>query len=338
MKEKLLLIAYRAYGDWLYTIPVLPYLFDKYDVYLETNWKIYNLVHNDPRFKHISYFIYEKYAKDSWSKVFPKRWDAVIKKIKPDRILNLNGSLEVKCIGENFQEEFYWELDKRREHFGKLSFYDAVFERCQIKPPKHLKLDELYYSSEEIQIVDAWRVKKKDKFIIILPIAGSTSQKVIHPFKVWTNLLLERYPEAEIYLAGDDICKALVPKDNPRIKNLCGFDIPIKQSFLMTKYADYVLGPETGIVVAAGMWGTPKTMLCTSSSKYQCVKYQKNDYSIQAPMYCSPCHRSIYYDTDCHTMLGDTKSKVVYPACTKIFSIDEIYPRIDKIYKNFREG
>jgi len=335
MKKKLLLIAYRAWGDFLYTVPSLTILNREYDIYLETNWKIWNLVHNDPRFKHVSTFIYEKYPKEQWANLFVKRWKAVEDEIKPDKVINLNGSLEVHCIAENFQEEFYLPHKERREHFGQRSFYDAVFERCGIEPPNEPKLDELYYSPEEIKSVEDWRKREKNSFIIIMPIAGSTSQKVLHPFLEWTDKLLKRYPKAKIYLSGDNKCKLVVPKKHPRVKNLCGSDIPIKQNFLMTKYANYVIGPETGTLVAAGMWGTPKTMLCTTSNVYQCVKYHKNDHSIQAPIYCSPCHRAIYFDTDCEQMMGNVATKSLYPACAKSFNLEYILPHIDMYYNRF---
>ena len=335
MKPKLLLIAYRAYGDWLYSVPVLPYLFEKYDVYLECNYKVFSLVYNDPRFKEIKTFIYERIDRNKWKVLFPERWEKRKKEIKPDKVINLNGSLELTCITENFQEEFYWPIEDRQRYYKHRSFYEAVFNRCEVPIPKDLKLDELYYSEEEIRKTEEWRKKKQDKFIIILPIAGSTSQKVVHKFREWTYTLLDMFKEAEVYLAGDKTCEHLVPTDNPRIKNMCT-GLPIKQSFLMTRYANYVLGPETGVVVSAGMWGTPKTMLCTTSSVIQCCKYHKNDYSLQAPIYCSPCHRAIYNQQDCHNMLtGETG--LYYPACTKLFDLNNIIEPITKAYHRFRE-
>jgi ADP-heptose:LPS heptosyltransferase len=335
-KERLLLIAYRAYGDMLYTVPVLPYLFEKYDVYLECNTKVYQLMYNDPRFKEIYLFQHERFPREKWSDLFYKRWEKVVCKVKPDRIINLNGSLETTCIAENYQKEFTLPFDKRREFFGKYSFYDSVFKRCELETPKQLRLDLLHYSQKEIDIVETWREKNKNKFIIMMPIAGSTSQKVLHYFKEWINILLNHYKDLHIYITGGNDCKKIVP-EHPQVKNACGHDTSIKQIFLMTKYANYVLGPETGVVAAAGMWGTPKTMFCTTSSIYQCTKYQQNDHSIQAPIYCSPCHRAIYYMEDCHTMVGNLKTKLITPLCTKMFRIDDILPFIDVEYKKFRE-
>lgn len=333
-KPKLLLIAYRAYGDWLYTIPVLPYLFKEYDIYLETNYKIYNLVYNDERFVRKEMFLYEELPKDQWNKIFPTRWNKVINELKPDRVINLNGSLEVECILERFQDEFYWPVKKRQDKFGARNFYNSVFKRCGVPIPQDIKLDVLYYSQKEIDIVEKWRNKHQDQFIILMPIAGSTSQKVLHMYKSWTEEILRRFPQAVVYLSGDRRCQHLVPKDNSRIIDMC-VELPIKQAYLMAKYANYVLGPETGLLVAAGMWGTHKTMLCTTSSTYQTVLYHKNDHSIQAPVACSPCHKAIYYDTDCDDMRGDLKTKVVYPVCTKSFDFNQILPDIEEVYKRW---
>jgi len=334
-KKKLLLIAYRAFGDWIYTCPVLPYLFKEYDIYLETCTKVYMLVHNDPRFKHISFFQFEGLSDKDRIRAFNERWDKLKDLIKPDKCINLNGTLELECVAERGQKEFYLKLEDRRLHFANKTFYKAVFDRCEIPIPINLDLQQLYYTKKEIQIVEKWASKFNNKFIIIMPIAGSTSQKVIHNFKTWVYTILDEFPESVVYIAGDELCKSLVPVDNPRIKNLCGNDIPIKQTFLMVKYANYVVGPETGILVAAGMWGTPKTMLCTTSSVFQCNQFHKNDYSIQTKIYCSPCHRAIYHVEDCPEMkkCGDN----YYPQCVKEFNLYEVIKYIKPLYKQFQE-
>lgn len=335
-KPKLLIIAYRAWGDWLYTCPIIPYLAEKYDLYLECNWKVYNLVSNDPRFKWVSYFLYERYPQHKWGQLFEERWKKLETDLKPDRVLNLNGSLEVECITQWLQPEHEWPLDKKRKVFGARNFYDAVFKRCQLDIPEKLKIDEIYYSQDEIDIVEKWHKRTKDKFKILMPMTGSTSQKVLHSWKEWSNYFVQRYPNAVVYLVGDHRCQKSVNDANithPRIKNICGLDAPIKQIFLMTKYADYVIGPETGVVVSAGMWGVPKTMLCTTSSTYQCTKYHKNDHSIQSPMACSPCFSAIYHIEDCREMYGDLKKKIHYPACSKSFDIKRVVPFIDEQYK-----
>lgn len=335
-KEKplLLLIAYRAFGDWLYTVPVLPFLFDKYRVHLETNIKCAQLVHDDPRFAAITVFGYESINQNEWSTAFQERWSALEKELKPDRILNLNGTLEVTCIAERWQPEFNLPLPERRAHFSQHCFLDEVFLRCDVPLPAEPKLDEVYFHEWEHAWARAWRKKREGQFVVIIPIAGSTSQKVFHNWLAVTNAMLERFPDSVVYAAGDELCSSLVP-EHPRIINMCG-NIPIKQAVLLTKYADLVLGPETGLLVAAGMWGTPKIILSTTSGAGQMTKYHKNDYSMQAPIYCSPCHRAIYAESDCHEMRGSVAAKVLYPACSKSFPTELILEKVGAVYGRWK--
>ena len=331
-----MLIGYRAFGDWLYASPVLPYLFNKYDIYFETCPKVHALIHNDPRFKHVYVLPLVGIKPKDRHQAFTERWAKLTNEIKPDKIINLNGSLEFDCISENWQPEFNLPVEERRQKFGIHSFYSSVFKRCELPLPQDPVLNQIYYTPKEIELVEAWKYRNIDKFIIILIIAGSTSQKVLHKFKEWTYIILDRYPKSVMYLGGDATCSELVqPLVGPRIKNMCAPKTPIKQAFLMTKYVNYVVGPETGVVVAAGTWGTPKTMFCTTSSIFQCNQFHKNDFSIQAPIKCSPCHRAIYYKEDCEDMVSVGENFA--PKCTQLFNIDSLLQRIDPIYKQFQD-
>jgi hypothetical protein len=101
-KPKLLLIGWRAYGDWLYASPSLPQLFEKYDVHLETNTKGKDLFYDDPRFLSKSYFEVGRYPKEKQLQAAEERWAELERQIKPDKTINLWQSLEVECICERF--------------------------------------------------------------------------------------------------------------------------------------------------------------------------------------------------------------------------------------------
>lgn len=337
MKEKLLLIGYRAWGDWIYASPVIPILTEKYDVYLEINRKGHCLFGDDPRFKQIAVFAeFEGKAQDEYPDLFAKRWAEIREQVKPDVEINLNGTCEVTCIGERFQDEFYWPVGERRSWYGPNGFYDAVFRRCGISMDQPISLMGLYFDEEQEAHVKAWREKYKDNFVVILPIAGSTAQKIFHNYRDVAEAILDKYPDAVIYMAGDDACSDYVPQ-HERVKNICGNRLPFKQAVHMTKYADMVLGPETGLLAAAGMFGTPKVILATTSSVWQMTQYQKNDFSIQAPVPCSPCHRAIYFEADCETPVRDQDGKFQATACSKMFGVDNIMPRVDYVYRNLRK-
>lgn len=326
-KPKLLLIGYRAFGDWAYTVPVLPYLFDKYDVHLEVNLKGYGLFHNDPRFIGKTVFHFEKYPVEDHHRLSEERWKHLEETLKPDKVINLWRTLETECIAERYQEIFHKPVADRQAHFGGKNFYEAIFERCEIPMPEELDTTGFYYDEAEIAWAEQWREEHRDDFLVMLPISGSCMHKVYMDLPRLANDILDLYPNAMLYFTGDDEGFTL-PK-NRRIRNAIG-KAPIKQIFLMTKYADLVIGGETGTLVAAGMWGTPKIMFCTASSVYQTCKYHKNDFSMQAPVACSPCHRSIYAYSDCENIIEEGPYK--YPACISAQPFEEVFKTVDEIY------
>jgi len=333
MKQKLLLIGYRAYGDWIYTLPAINELLKVYDIHLEINIKGHELFHGDPRFTGITVCEFERYPEDQIERLIKERQERLIADLKPDRVLNINGTLEVQCIAERFQDEFHLPVIERQRIFGGRNFYEAVFERCGLPIPETMELEGLYFTPEQLEWADRWRERHKDQFVVIVPFAGSRCHKVYHEMPRLTREILERHPDAFIYLAGDaGLTKATWKHE--RIRHTC--NTPIKQVILMTKQADMVIGGETGLMVAAGMWGTPKVMLCTASSIFQTTKYHKNDFSMQAKIGCSPCHRAIHTAEDCESMVYDDKGEALYPACVKRFDYDEILQKVDHVHEYLR--
>lgn len=326
------MIRYAAYGDHIYCSPIIGPLSEKYDIYFETSMKGYQLFHDDPRITKLSVFEIEKYTMDQYERAFEERWKLVREDVKPDLEINLNGTLEFTCVGESWQLQSHLPYPERRAYFGIHAFYDAVFERAGVKP-EPLNLEGLYFPPEAYKAAEEWRSKKPEAFVVMLSPIGSTAQKVIYNHAEVALGVVERWGEAQVFYLGDELTAKFVPA-HPRIKSLCA--IPVKQAILWTKYADFVVGPETGLLAAAGMWGTPKCILSTTSSVYQMTKYTRNDFSVQSPLACSPCHRAIYTADDCADMRGNLASKTMYPACSKSFPTDLILERIGRGYELFR--
>lgn len=332
-KEKLLLIGYRAYGDFLYALPVIGKLLIGYDVHFELNGKGYELFHDDPRFSGITFF-----DMDTWMRKEPRPELAEIVKarlakleeeLKPDKVINLIDTLETECIAGSHMPIFHAPVEERRALFGKKNFYDAVLKKCGFDENVD-NIGGLYFSEQQIAWGKGWRAGQQNDFVIVMPLAGSCCHKVYPDMPRLCYDILETYPNAVIYLTGDESV-AHAQWAHPRIKHTCG-KIPFKQALMMAKHADYVFGGETGILVGAGMWGTPKTMLCTASSIYQTVKYHDNDYSMQAGVKCSPCHRAVYTTADCENMIADGED--IYPACIKSFDYEDILDTVRKVYDN----
>jgi ADP-heptose:LPS heptosyltransferase len=293
------------------------------------------LLHDDPRFASKDYFVYEHLPPEKHAEAVFERWKKREEELKPDRVINLWRTLESACIAEEYQPEFHVNATERRRIFGGKSFYAAVFERCGIVPPEKPKLDCLYYHPHEIQWGEEFRKQNEGNFVVFVPVMGTGSHKIIPAMKDITLRILEEYPAAVVYLAAEAGYKDYLWK-HERIRHIPIDRIPVKQGMLIPKYADIAIGPETGLMVAAGMWGTPKVILGTASSIYQMTKYQENDYSIQSAWPCSPCHRSIYQFTDCEAMrivgADPDGEELAYPECIHHFDPDYILSVVDEVF------
>jgi ADP-heptose:LPS heptosyltransferase len=332
-KPKLLLTAFRAYGDFIYSCPVLPYLFEKYDVFCDMNLKGDHLFHDDPRFAGKALFIFEDKLDQDFQTLADERKIAMRAQVKPDAEIDLNGTLEGACIARREQPEYHRSVGDRRVIFGSNGFYDAVFKRCGIPVPDALDLEGLWFPPELLE----WGVKfnqaNAGKFVVLVPVKGSSIHK---HFRNWKEVVLEilgDYPDALVYLTGDD--KTLVGGfTHPRVKMLFSDKVPFKQMVLLTKHVDMVVGPETGLMVAAGMWGTPKVMMCSASSVWQTSQYTRNDFSIQLPWACSPCHLSVFELADCEAPMSEGDEK--FPSCVSRFPVGQIMRRVRYVHENLR--
>lgn len=334
-KPKLLLTGFRAYGDWIFTSAVLPYMFEKYDVYCDMNLKGDHLFHDDPRFTKKAVFIFEDKPLEDFERLSNERKIAMREQVKPDVEIDLSGTLEGACIARREQPESKLPVGDRRVVYGSNGFYDMIFKRCGIPLPDALNLEGLWFPDELIVWAEKWRQKHEGKFVIMIPIKGSSIHK---HFRNWKEVVLDilgKYPEALIYLTGDE--KDLVGDfTHPQVKMLFSDRVPMKQMVLLTKYVDMMIGPETGLMVAAGMWGTPKVMMMSASSVWQANQYQRNDFSFQLPWACSPCHLSVFEIGDCETPMEENGEK--FPSCVHWFPTNQIMRRVDYVYEHLRRG
>jgi len=332
--KKLLLIGYRGYGDWLYAVPALPFLFKEYEVHIEMSFRGWEFFHDDPRFAGKTVFDVEDLYDQIRSgkplnemEIVYQRWDAVEKEVKPDKVVNLFRTLESKCLAERYQPEFKYSLEDRQKRFGKLDWYEPAFDACGIPFPDDLDTTGLYYKPESLNWAEGWKATHNGQFIIMIPVAGSGLQKSYPQMKELVYEILDKYENAVIYLVG-----GINNEQNWRHKRIYHVfgDMPYKQVVLMAKHANLVIGPETGLHVAAGMWGTPKIQLCNLSNVWQLNNKHKNDYSIQSQCECSPCHKMINSIFDCDKTVVHDFGMV--SECTMMYDKELILENIETVY------
>lgn len=313
---------------------VLPYLFKEYDVTIETNTKGMTFFANDPRFKNVRYFEPFKIFKDKRDSLVFEYWDELKKgPFKDYKILNFFQAIEVSCVVFEKHPDAFKSQAIRKAKYGK-NFYENHFKIAGVPFPKDfVATNQIYFSDTEYGFCERWQERNKDFFNMIVVIGGSTIQKV---FPTWMESfckkLIDRFPKLKMYLVGDIECSRDFWEYDRTVSYIIGtngHNLPFKQTYLMTKYVDFVLGGETGTLVGAGQWGTPKCMLCVTSEKQQMIKYQMNDYSQQSLAECSPCYRTCYVGEDCE------KESVynTFPICTDKFDLVKLENTIATQYE-----
>lgn len=324
---KTVILRYGAYGDMIYTLPVVEKLHaDGHDISIITGTKGAEIFARDPRFT---------------EKIFhePDRTDLaevgdvlqeVLDRLKPELIVNLSNTFETNVIPTDMDEKWNWSIGRRQEDQKGRSFYELPLEVAGYKWDG--ETGTMAFDEDELAWAERWREKHKDQFIVLIAATGSNAQKRF-PLQIdvaWH--VVKTYPDAVVYFAADP----------HTIENLRDFGFPkgrvykmagssFRQSVLAARYADFVIGPETGLLVGAGMWGTPKMMLCTATSVELCVKGHMNDFSVQAKIPCSPCLRAIYKESDCY--MGYVQGMT---PCNFKFNLEKIKSVIQYVHKNLR--
>jgi hypothetical protein len=181
-----------------------------------------------------------------------------------------------------------------------------------------------------------WRRKWEGRFLVLWALSGSAPHKA-YPWAAEVAMeFLNRHKDAVTITVGDEVCR-LLEWDHARAhKKAAVWDI--RSTMLATQYVDLVIGPETGVVNAAGCYSTPKICMLTHSSKANLTKYYSNDLSMQAEIDCSPCHRMVYQDSFTeHCPLMDLGEGAYFCACGGAFPPEKLFQRMEAVYGRWKE-
>src|SRR5262249_3813155 len=126
---------------------------------------------------------------------------------------------------------------------------------------------ELFFTHGEIfrakDLVRKWR--RKNQYVVIWSMAGSSFHKA-YPY--WGTVAIEfcrRHPDVLLYTVGDKISQLMEVVDHPQIRPRSG-KWTIRESMIMTQFANLVIGGETGVLHAAACYDTPKVVMLSHST------------------------------------------------------------------------
>lgn len=318
--KKVLISRYGAYGDIIH-MSHLPRLlkdqgFDQVDV--EVNWKGYQLLGDNPFIDHL--YLYEPQpGSPMW--LLEKHWQIISEPY--DKFINLYQTLEYGVLAMEDTNEYYMSTQVRRNRWSNVNYYDATTIAAGYPHLQGKYQGELFNKAEEIKVVEDWMKQFEGKFVVMLNLSGTSAHKEFVQHREVADYILSNIPNSQVILTGGPDCKKeSYEKDG--VVSIVG-KFPFRQAALIAKYVNLLISCESGIGCASSMWGTPTIQMMTAANITAHCKYAKNDYSIQSPVACSPCHKGPYKYNGCPSQNG--KPKCVY------FRLEQITEKIDAAYR-----
>ena len=351
MSKRVILIRWGAYGDHIHMSNVIKAFHDDgYQVDMEYNYKGNQIHAFNPRITNKIPF--EPNSKESEEKVAknPRYHLDRLDRYRDhyDHYVNFANSIEGSLIAGEDSSEYYLSLRLRRAKNANICYYDQSMKWAGLHEDKYMgQTGEIYFPQTEHEHVQKMLRPHRDagKYIILWALRGSMWQKAVYPLaKGIITEFIKRHPNTVVYTTGDKFCQKWEWDAGENVIHMSG-RMPFRKAVLMSRYVDLVVTPETGLGIAAGVYGTPKIMLLTAASIKNIVGNDENDYSLQSDAYCSPCTRAIYNTRHCpqsdltHDYPDDPQMKAYAPGengchlpiCVK-FDSAKVLERMEEAY------
>jgi hypothetical protein len=270
----------------------------------------------------------------------------------------------------NEENRFYNSILMVRKQVGDANYYDNHLAKAGYET-KGMN-GELFFSEQEENMAQGFRDKYAGRFIVMWVLSGSSYHKRYPYFQQCAQELIVKNPDVLLVSVGDQECALIERSESNKYLPRSGRWL-LRTSLVMTKYADLVIGPETGILNAAGCFPTPKITFLSHSSHENLCKYWENDYCLTPDdTFCHPCHVLHYthsVNTECVTCKGNTHTAIVppehakslggmwtcpyeivpgtqdergvgvpSPLCTTRLKPEKVLARIDEVYRKWKAG
>jgi ADP-heptose:LPS heptosyltransferase len=324
--KEALIIRYGALGDALWVTPIAKRLKqDGYYVVVNCTEYSAQVYRENPN---IDEYIVHKSATDVPYGELEVYWDYISEGF--EKVVNLTKTIEgalVKCEGS---EEYDWPHEKRHKECN-VNFQDRTMEMAGY-PESKGELPDLYFSDIEEHLAKNFVHAYEDNFVILVGLSGSGFHKTYPWWEYLAQEIIRKYKDVRIVTVGDESCKILEgpQTSHPSIVHKSGV-LTVRQSYILTKYADLVIGPDTGLLNAASCFETPKILLQSTNSHENLSKYWKNVQPLHADdCECHPCHRLIYTN---NCPRGTVQG--IAPKCMENIKPEAIMDAFENVYRDW---
>lgn len=209
-----------------------------------------------------------------------------------ERFVNLSETVEGNLLATPDRSMHAWPHALRHALLD-VSYLEVVHAVAGVQfPPRQM----FYATPEEKAWAKRERLKMGGSPVILWTLSGSSVHKTWpHLDKIIARTLVAS-PQARIILAGDESCKLLEQgwELEDRVLKRSG-EWSIRQTLAFIEQADLLVGPETGVMNAAGLHPVKKVVTLSHSSPENLTKHWVNCTSLtpkNTP--CYPCHQLHY--------------------------------------------
>ncbi|MGE0706092.1 MAG: methyltransferase domain-containing protein [Vicinamibacterales bacterium] len=350
-EKRCLVIRYGAFGDNLQASSVLPGLKEQgWHVTYQTTPRGHEVVREDP---HIDAFWVQDNDQVPNDELGPY-WNALRREF--DHVINLSEATEGSLLTIPGRIQHVWPHAARHRALNvdylqlihdiadvagepKMRFYPTELERAQLKKFRDGfgKVPVVMWSLAGSSIHKVWPwtdqavsylLRHTDAVVVF---CGGPQEQILEQ-SIVQNLLFNHfnvtYEESnELKLSGS--AKLLNQKLGGRRVIFTSGQWSIRQSLTFVEYADCIVGPETGVLNAAGMLEVPKVVMLSHSSQENLTQHWKNTTAIEpVGVGCFPCHQ-MHYGRDFCPEHKDTGAAL----CAASIQPDRVFKAIaDAIY------
>lgn len=291
MKKKALLIRHGAWGDAIQAACTFPYFRDDgYEITFYGNDRAWEVLQGHPDIAEWKTFVDDQIPIPELESHYEEIGAAY------DKTVVFTGTIENELLFGLGQNEYELSHEERRLIANNRNYYDAHVIRAGYEPDK--PNTRLHFNRVERKQGERFRrsYKKRDRIIIVWALSGSAIHKQYRYFEQVVRAFCQKHQNVRFITVGDYPSR-LVTFDHPQVDNsLIEKQVPFRQTLLTCKYADIVIGPETGTLMGAGAFDdVSKIVLMSHSGPDQIIKHWENAEALVPPCNCSPCHLLFKY-------------------------------------------
>jgi ADP-heptose:LPS heptosyltransferase/SAM-dependent methyltransferase len=284
-------VRYGAFGDLIQTSSVFPGLKAQgYHLTLYTVPRGWEAIKHDP---HVDRVIFQDTDQVPMG-ALGEFWAHLQKRY--DKFVNLSESVEGTLLAMGNRIQGTWPTKLRHKMLNR-NYLEFAADIAEVPFKPHTK----FYSTP---VERAWARAEREKlgsYVVLWSLAGSSVHKAWpHLDTVVARIMLE-WRDAYVIMVGDNKAQMLERgwENEPRV--LCRSGVwTIRESMSMIDEVDMVVGPETGVLNAAGFSSTPKICILSHSSADNLTRDWINCTAltpVDTP--CYPCHMMHYDFTHC---------------------------------------